>query len=85
MTVNTQTLTVGSTWIQVTDGTQTKTVQVNSGAVRLADATTSPGVGYWQGHILTDNDDNWATITPPTIAWIRTASNDGDSAEVTIS
>lgn len=85
MTVNTQTLTVGPTWIQVTDGTQSKTVQVHSGAVRLADATTNPGVGFWLGHILTDNDDNWATITPPTIAWIRTASSDGESAEVTIS
>lgn len=85
MAVNTQMLTVGSTWVQVTDGTQNKTIQVLAGAVRLADATTSPGVGFWQGHVLTDNDENWVTITPPTIAWIRTASNDGDSAEVSIS
>jgi hypothetical protein len=85
MTVNTQMLTVGSTWVQVTDGTQNKTIQVLFGAVRLADATTSPGVGFWSGHLLTDNDDNWATITPPTIAWIRTASNDGEAAEVSIS
>lgn len=85
MAINTSMLTVGSAWIQVTDGTQTKTIQVLSGAVRLAAATTNPGNGFWQGHMLTDNDDNWATITPPTIAWIRTASNDGDSAEVSIS
>jgi len=85
MAVNTQMMTVGSAWIQVTDGTQTKTVQVNSGAVRVADSTTNPGVSFWLGHMLTDNDDNWMTITPPTIAWIRSASTDGDSAEVSIS
>lgn len=85
MAVNTIMLSVGSEWLQITDGTQSKTIQVLSGAVRLADASTNPGIGFWQGHILTDNDENWATITPPTIAWIRTASNDGDSAEVTIS
>lgn len=85
MAVNTIMLSVGSEWLQITDGTQSKTIQVLSGAVRLADASANPGTGFWQGHILTDNDENWATITPPTIAWIRTASNDGDSAEVTIS
>lgn len=85
MAVNTVMLSVGSEWLQITDGTQSKTIQVLSGAVRLADASTNPGSGFWKGHILTDNDENWATITPPTIAWIRTASNDGDSAEVTIS
>ena len=84
MAVNTIMLSVGSEWLQITDGTQSKTIQVLSGAVRLADASTNPGSGFWKGHILTDNDENWATITPPTIAWIRTASNDGDSAEVTI-
>lgn len=85
MSINTIMQTVGPTWLQVTDGTQTKTVQVLSGAIRVADATTNPGAAFWMGHMLTDNDDNWMTITPPTIAWIRTASNDGDSAEVSIS
>lgn len=85
MTIKTQMLTVGAGWVQVTDGTQTKTIQVLKGAVRLADADTNPGTGFWEGHVISDLDDNWATITPPTIAWIRNASTDGEQAEVTIS
>lgn len=71
MTVNTSQNTIGSNWFQVTDGTQTKTIQVLGGAVViLVDADEQPPLGT-RGHTVS----GYMTITPPTKAWISTNTN----------
>ncbi|MGP2520473.1 hypothetical protein ACTUSX_11370 [Pantoea ananatis] len=85
MTVKTQMFNVGSDWIQVTDGTQTKSLQVHRGSIRLADADSNPGASFWMGHMVNESKNTWVTITPPTIAWMRVASADGATAEVSVS
>ena len=57
---------IGRSWIQISDGTQTKTIQVANGVILLADADESP-TPRAPGHIITD----WITVTPPTKAWVR--------------
>ncbi|OIX96230.1 hypothetical protein BFS14_01835 [Serratia fonticola] len=73
MTVKTQPQTLGGTYVQITDGTQTKTVQVLRGVMSLVDADSQPPVNA-TGHQI----NKWITITPPTQAW-GAACSGGDA------
>ena len=42
MAVKTQVQTIGPAWVQLSDGTQTKTLQVLSGVVIVVDADEAP-------------------------------------------
>lgn len=83
MTVLTQTLLIGSSWVQIADGTTTKTVQVKSGAINVVNADASPAATFSGGHQISSGD-NWFTVTSPTQLWARSASTSGDIAEVII-
>lgn len=78
MAVKTVVQTIGSAWVQLSDGTQTKTLQVLSGAVIVVDADEAPPVNT-KGHVMRE----WMTITPPTKAWVRATA--GDSAIIAVS
>lgn len=74
---NTQNLTVGLDWVQVSDGASTKTIQIlNNGWGYLYDSPTKPDASA-TGHLI----DDFMTITAPTVAWVRAI---GGSAGVTI-
>lgn len=78
MAVKTQVQTIGPAWVQLSDGTQTNTLQVLSGVVIVVDADEAPPANT-QGHVVSD----WITITPPTKAWTRATA--GDSALIAVS
>ncbi|KFK95034.1 MULTISPECIES: hypothetical protein [unclassified Serratia (in: enterobacteria)] len=73
----TRVLDLTAAWVKVTDGTNTVTVQVKSGLVRLVDSPTAPAVDA-QGHVV----DDWVTITPPTVGWIKSESAASTAAVV---
>lgn len=63
----TQILTVGSDWVQVSDGASTHTIQVmNNDWCYLFESDTKPDANA-TGHII----DDFITITAPTITWAR--------------
>ena len=66
--------TITTTWVQLSNGAETKTVQVTSGIVLLADADEAPTTTT-NAHVVT----GWLTITAPTKAWVRSIS---DSANI---
>ncbi|HDR2753911.1 TPA: hypothetical protein QCJ76_002514 [Enterobacter asburiae] len=76
--MTTQTLAVTTTWQQISDGTQTKSLQVLSGFIQMVDSDTAPSTSA-AGHVISD----WVNVTPPTKAWIRSAV--AGSARVVIS
>jgi hypothetical protein len=78
MTVRTVVQTIGSTWVQLSDGTQTKTLQVLNGLVIMVDADEAPPANT-KGHIV----NTWMTITPPTKAWVK--ANAGGFANIAVS
>lgn len=78
MAVKTQVQTIGSAWVQLSDGTQTKTLQVLNGAAIVVDADEAPPANT-KGHVVRE----WMTITPPTKAWARATA--GDSALIAVS
>lgn len=80
MTVKTKPQTIGSAWVQISDGTQTKSLQVTSGAVIVVDADSTPPDNA-AGHVV--EAKTWLTITPPTQAWVRATS--GDVAIIAVS
>lgn len=64
--MTTSSMTATSEWQQVTDGTVDRVIQAIGGEIRLCDSATMPG-GKAPSHRIT----GWASITAPTIAWIR--------------
>lgn len=76
--VSTQAMTITGEWVQLTDGTQTKSLQVLSGVIMLVDADSQP-TQETKGHVLAA----WVKITPPTKAWVRATA--GDSAFIAVS
>lgn len=67
--MTTETLIISQTWQQISDGTQTKSVQVLSGAILIVDSDTAPSTSSY-GHFISD----WVSVTPPTKAWVRATS-----------
>ncbi len=67
---------LNSEWTQITDGTQSKSIQVISGTVIMRDQETKPDATA-TGHQVT----GWMHITPPTRCWVRSSST---STTVTI-
>lgn len=78
MALKTAVQTIGAAWVQLSDGTQSKTLQVLSGVIVLVDADESPSANA-RGHVVHD----WMTITAPTQAWARSTAS--DSAIIAIS
>ncbi|EPC4838318.1 hypothetical protein Q1B87_003154 [Salmonella enterica] len=58
--------TVGRDWLQITDGTQTKVIQI-TGSADVCDSPTKPDEE--QASLSFSNTE--LTITPPTALWIR--------------
>jgi acyl dehydratase len=78
MTVKTVVQTIGSAYVQISDGTQTKALQVLGGVVSMVDADSQPPSNA-NGHLIS----KWITITPPTQAWV--AASSGDTARIAVS
>ncbi|WP_143344709.1 hypothetical protein [Enterobacter sp. 18A13] len=68
--MTTQKLTLTTQWQQISDGTETKSVQVLSGAIHLFDSDTKPSSSDY-GHVIS----GWVSVTPPTKAWVRAAGS----------
>lgn len=66
MSLNTTAFTLSSEWVQITDGTETKSIQVKSGVIEVVDSDVNPPDDA-EGMLLTGLN----TITPPTVAWCR--------------
>ncbi|MDR7940382.1 hypothetical protein RIU82_10570 [Enterobacter soli] len=64
--MTTETLIISKTWQQISDGTQTKSVQVLSGVIQMVDSDTAPSTSA-AGHVIS----SWVSVTPPTKAWVR--------------
>lgn len=63
----TQTYTIGSDWVQVSDGSSTRTLQVlDSEWCFLFESDTKPDANA-TGHIIND----FMTITAPSVVWLR--------------
>lgn len=80
--MTTQNLRVTTDWIQVTDGTQTKSIQMlDDGWAFLFDSPTKPAANA-MGHMVED----FMTITPPTVAWVRAiGGTGGTSVDIAVS
>ncbi|EKN6106415.1 hypothetical protein DVQ18_20815 [Yersinia enterocolitica] len=74
--MTTQLLSVSTDWTQVTDGTQTKSIQMlNDGWAFLFDSPIKPAANA-TGHMVED----FMIITPPTVAWVRAIGGTGGSS-----
>lgn len=76
--MTTQQITITSDWTQLSDGTQTKFLELRTGSIILHDADTKPAPNA-PGHFITGS----ITISPPTKAWVKVSS--GTSAVIIIS
>lgn len=76
--MTTQQLTITSDWTPITDGNQTKFLELRTGTLLLHDADTKPASNA-PGHNITGS----VTISPPTKAWVKVSS--GSSATIIIS
>ncbi|EEG2782572.1 hypothetical protein GXR14_001192 [Salmonella enterica] len=65
--------TVGRDWQQITDGTQTKVIQI-TGSADVCDSPVKPGEE--QDSLSFSNTE--LTITPPTALWIRASWFEGN-------
>lgn len=73
--MTTQILTVSDDWLQVSDGTSTKTIQIlDSKRAYLYDSPTKPGAQL-TGHVV----DDYMTITAPTVAWVKAIGDTSSS------
>lgn len=70
--------TITTTWVQISNGAEAKTVQVVSGVILLVDADEAPAATAI-GHSIA----GWVTITAPTKAWVRASA--AESANIIIS
>lgn len=75
MTTRTEAIVVTHEWQQLTDGSQSRTLQALS-VVMIADADTQPDRDTL-GHSVV----GFAAITPPTVLWCRTL-REGETATV---
>ncbi|MBF2748266.1 hypothetical protein ISN41_09165 [Enterobacter bugandensis] len=75
--MTTETLIISRTWQQISDGTQTKSVQVLSGVIQMVDSDTAPSTSA-AGHVISD----WVSVTPPTKAWVRATGSQSASVAV---
>lgn len=80
--MTTQTLHVTTDWLQITYGTQSKTIQMlDDGWAFLFDSPTKPASNL-TGHMVED----FMTITPPTVAWVRAiGGTGGGSVDIAVS
>ncbi|QZN97789.1 hypothetical protein [Symbiopectobacterium purcellii] len=80
--MSTQNQTVGTDWIQISDGTKIVTLQMlNDGWAFLFDSPTKPAANA-MGHMVED----FMTITPPTVAWVRAiGGTGGTSVDIAVS
>lgn len=67
----TTSITATADWQQITDGTVDKVIQSIGGEIRLCDSPTKP-----DGKMASHRVNGWATISAPTVAWIRAAHSD---------
>lgn len=74
----TRRLDIGQSWQKITDGTETRFLEIYSGSVILNDSETDPGIDAL-GHKVQGS----MTIYPPTVAWVRVSS--GQAAVAIIS
>lgn len=65
--------TIGRDWQQITDGTQTKVIQI-VGSADICDSPVKPGEE--QASLSFSNTE--LTITPPTALWIRSSWFEGN-------
>ncbi|MDM3077778.1 hypothetical protein [Citrobacter sp. Cf138] len=75
--MTTQTLTVTTAWQQISDGTQTKSVQVLSGVIQMVDSDSAPSTSA-AGHVIS----GWVSVTPPTKSWVRATGSQSASVAV---
>ncbi|MBL5924968.1 hypothetical protein [Enterobacter asburiae] len=75
--MTTETLKISSTWQQISDGTQTKSVQVLSGVIQMVDSDSAPSTSS-AGHVIS----GWISVTPPTKAWVRATGSQSASVAV---
>ncbi len=66
MSLYTDAIVVSRAWLQITNGSETKSIQVKSGVIEVVDSDTTPPDDA-EGMILS----GLITITPPTVAWCR--------------
>lgn len=76
--MTTQSITITTSWQQVTDGTLDKTLQVLSGVIQMVDADTAPSASA-VGHVIS----GWVSITAPTKAWVRATGSTSALAVIT--
>lgn len=80
--MTTNTLTITSDWLQVSDGSEDKVLQVLQGAVFLAEADDKPEPNA-KGYLVRANAlHDFATLTTPGVVWCRAAVF--DAAEIVI-
>ncbi|HIB1592743.1 TPA: hypothetical protein ACWV6B_005228 [Salmonella enterica subsp. enterica serovar Muenchen] len=65
--------TIGRDWQQITDGTQTKVIQI-VGSADICDSPAKPGEE--QASLSFSNTE--LTVTPPTALWIRSSWFEGN-------
>ncbi|MEQ9888848.1 hypothetical protein ABRP55_20205 [Pectobacterium zantedeschiae] len=68
--MTTRSVTVGSDWVQITDGTEDITFQVVAGRVLMRDEATKPAPSA-PGHSVT----GWMGVSPPTVAWVKASGS----------
>lgn len=62
----TQQLSITTDWQKLSDGTQTKFLELKSGTIILHDAEAKPAANA-PGHTISGS----ITISPPTVAWVK--------------
>lgn len=68
MTLHTSDITLSPQWQQITDGTKSVFVEVDTGSIRYVSADSEPQGGV-RGHRLASGEE--CTFTPPTQIWAR--------------
>lgn len=67
--MSTRRLDIGQKWQKITDGSETRFLEVYSGQIILNDSDQEPGADAL-GHKVQGS----MTIYPPTVAWVRVSS-----------